>query len=59
MEKNLSLEINDWWNRFDLIEKILIKDFLASLCGKDEIKKQKLLEALVKKMKKKKGEKNG
>ena len=51
MEKNLSLEINDWWNKFDLIEKILIKDFLASLCGKDNIKKQKLLEALVKKLK--------
>lgn len=23
MEKNLSMEINDWWNKFDLIEKIL------------------------------------
>ena len=53
MEKALSLEINDWWNKFDLIEKILIKDLLTSLCGGDDIKKQKLLEALVKKLRKK------
>lgn len=58
MEKNLTQELNEWWYKFDLIEKILIKDFLASLRGDDEVKKQKLLEALVKIMDKKGGEKS-
>ena len=67
MEKNLSLELNEWWNNFDLIEKILIKDFLVGLCDYNfqisvrnnlrknhkisEIKIQKVLHALLKKIK--------
>lgn len=51
MEKNLTLELNDWWYKFDLVDKILIQAFLESLRGDDEVKKQKLLEALVKKLK--------
>lgn len=34
MEKNLSMEVNEWWNKFDLVEKILIKDTIISLCNK-------------------------
>lgn len=57
MEKTLSTELNEWWDKFDLADKILIQSFLESLRNKDEVKKQKLLESLVKIMDKKGGEK--
>ncbi len=53
MKKTINDEINEWWNKFDLIEKILIKDFIDNLCNGDEIKKQKLLDALIKKIRSK------
>lgn len=52
MEKNLSMEINEWWNKFDLVEKILIKDTIINLCdkGTSPAKKKKYIQALRKKL---------
>ena len=53
MEKNLSMEINEWWNKFDLVEKILIKDTIINLCDKEisPVRKKKYTQALRKKLK--------
>jgi len=52
MEKNLSMEVNAWWNSLDLVEKILIKDTIMNLCDKgiSPIKKKKYIEAIRKKL---------
>lgn len=52
MEKNLSMEINEWWSSLDLIVKILIKDTIINLCDKNisPVKKEKYIEALRKKI---------
>ncbi|GAJ09914.1 unnamed protein product, partial [marine sediment metagenome] len=48
MEKTISAEINEWWNRFDLIDKILIKDTIINLCDKEisPDKKEKYINAV-------------
>lgn len=33
-KKNLTSELNDWWDKFDLVEKILIKDTIINLRDK-------------------------
>lgn len=55
MDKTLSMEINEWWNKFDLIEKILIKDTIINLCdrGKSPIKREKYIDAIRKKLEEK------
>ena len=52
MERNLTTGVNDWWNKFDLIEKILIKDTIINLCNKaiSAVKKKKYIEAVRKKI---------
>ena len=52
MGKNLSMEINEWWNKFDLIEKILIKDTIINLCKVDisPDKKEKYIQAIREKL---------
>ena len=52
MERNLSMEINEWWNKFDLVEKILIKDTITNLCdkGASPVKKKKYIQALKEKL---------
>ncbi|MBA7575390.1 hypothetical protein ES708_17214 [subsurface metagenome] len=52
MRKNLSMEVNEWWNKFDLVEKILIKDTIINLCDKgiSPIKKKKYIEVIRKKL---------
>ncbi len=53
MEKNLSMEVNEWWEKFDLVEKILIKDTTELIKDKnaDPDKTEKYKEALCKKLK--------
>lgn len=60
MEKNPPIELNEWWNKFDLIEKILIKDTIINLCDKEIslIKKEKYINDIREKLEKK-GETNG
>jgi hypothetical protein len=52
MGKTISEEINEWWNKFDLIEKILIKDTIINLCDKEifPAKKEKYIQAIRKKL---------
>ena len=52
MEKNLSMEVNEWWNKFDLVEKILIKDTIINLCDKEisPAKKEKYIQAIREKL---------
>lgn len=52
MEKTISAEINEWWNGFDLIDKILIKDTIINLCDKEisPDKKRKYINAIRKKL---------
>lgn len=52
MVKTISEEINDWWNKFDLIEKILIKDTIINLCDKEisPAKQKKYIQAIRKKL---------
>lgn len=52
MEKNLLIEVNEWWNEFDLVEKILIKDTIINLCDKEisPVKKKKYIQDLRKKL---------
>lgn len=52
MEKTLVMEVNDWWNKFDLVEKILIKDTIINLCDKEisPVRKKKYIEAIRKKL---------
>ena len=52
MEKTISAEVNEWWNGFDLIDKILIKDTIINLCDKETspAKKKKYIEAIRKKL---------
>lgn len=52
MVKTISEEINEWWNKFDLIEKILIKDTIMNLCNKETspAKEKKYKEAIRKKL---------
>jgi len=59
MENNLSMEVNTWWNKFDLIEKILIKATIINLCDREmsPIKKEKYINAIRKKLEEK-GEKD-
>lgn len=35
MENNISTEINKWWNDFDLVDKILIKDDIECFCSSE------------------------
>lgn len=60
MDKTLALEVNEWWNKFDLIEKILIKDTIINLCDREisPIKKEKYINAIREKLEEK-GVKNG
>jgi len=55
MEKNLSMEINEWWNKFDLVDKILIKDTIINLCNKETspIKNKKYIDVIRKKLEEK------
>ncbi|MBA7610610.1 hypothetical protein ES703_17822 [subsurface metagenome] len=48
MEKNLSMEVNEWWEKFDLVAKILIKDTTELILDKnaDPDKTEKYKEAL-------------
>ncbi|MBA7567951.1 hypothetical protein ES695_05095 [Candidatus Atribacteria bacterium 1244-E10-H5-B2] len=48
MEKNLSMEVNEWWGKFDLVAKILIKDTTELIVDKnaDPDKTEKYKEAL-------------
>ncbi|MBA7550584.1 hypothetical protein ES705_43103 [subsurface metagenome] len=52
MERNLSMEINEWWNEFDLVGKILIKDTIINLCDRkiSPAKKEKYIQAIRKKL---------
>jgi hypothetical protein len=53
MGKTISEEINEWWNEFDLVEKILIKDTIINLCDKEisPAKKEKYIQAIRKRIK--------
>ena len=52
MEKNLSMGVNEWWNKFDLVEKILMKDTIINLCDKEisPAKKEKYIQAIREKL---------
>jgi len=52
MAKTISEEINDWWNKFDLIEKILIKDTIINLYDKkiSPVKEKKYIQTIRKKL---------
>ena len=48
--------MDEWWNKFDLIEKILIKDAIIYLCSGETspIKKKKYMDAIRKILEEKK-----
>ena len=52
--------VNAWWNKFNLIEKVLIKDAITGLSKKETSleKKNLYIEALRKKIGRKKEKKN-
>jgi len=54
MDKTISMEINEWWNKFDLVERILIKDTIINLCDREisSIKKEKYINAIREKLEK-------